>query len=316
MLRAGGVVGFGALLAACSSGRAGGVERRRLGSQFVVTSSSAAISGSGSATRSGSPRPVVLDDATTQTLDALFDKTFAATGLAGMAAGSVDRIGRLDAIGGLRRPGRVRHPSGRPITSGSPASPSPTRPRRCLRLVDQQRLALTDTLESFVPGVANGQQITIKNLLGMTSGIYDFTSDDAFLAAFDADPTMAWSDADTLAVIARHDPLFAPGAEVSYCDSNYALLGMVIAKVTGKPAGEFITTEVIDKLSLPNTSYPTDTDDSRPASDRVCPAGHRSECAIRQRRLSAQDCHRAESRRSIHGRRDDLHSRGSAHLGR
>jgi len=128
-----------------------------------------------------------------------------------------------------------------------------------LRLVDQGTLALTDTLESFVPGVASGAQITLKDLLGMTSGIYDFTSDEAFLSAFDADPTMAWSDAQTLEIIARHDPLFAPGAELSYCDSNYALIGMIIEKVTGKPAGEVITSEVIDKLPLPGTSYPTVT---------------------------------------------------------
>ena len=70
---------------------------------------------------------------------------------------------------------------------------------------------------------------------------------------------MAWSDAQTLEVIARHDPLFAPGAELSYCDSNYALIGMIIEKVTGKPAGEVITSEVIGKLALPGTSYPTTT---------------------------------------------------------
>jgi D-alanyl-D-alanine carboxypeptidase len=126
-----------------------------------------------------------------------------------------------------------------------------------LQLVDQGKLALTDTLESFVPGVTNGAEISVRNLLGMTSGIFDFTSDEAFLAAFDADPTMPWSEAQTLEIIARHDPLFAPGAMVSYCDSNYVLLGMILAKVTGTPAGDVITSQVINKLALPNTSYPT-----------------------------------------------------------
>jgi D-alanyl-D-alanine carboxypeptidase len=37
------------------------------------------------------------------------------------------------------------------------------------------------------------------------------------------------------------------------------LLGMVVEKVTGKPAGEIITSAVIDKLALPQTSYPTTT---------------------------------------------------------
>ncbi len=118
-------------------------------------------------------------------------------------------------------------------------------------------MSLADPLEEFVTGVANGSTVTIKDLLAMTSGIYDFTSDEKFLAAFDADPTMPWSDAQTLEVVARHQPLFAPGTEVSYCDSNYALLGMVLQELTGKPAGEVITADVIEKLPLPQTSYPT-----------------------------------------------------------
>jgi CubicO group peptidase (beta-lactamase class C family) len=48
--------------------------------------------------------------------------------------------------------------------------------------------------------------------------------------------------------------LSAPWAKVSYCDSNYGLLGMILQKATGRPAGEVITSEVIGKLALPNTS--------------------------------------------------------------
>jgi len=201
---------------------------------------------------------VVLDDSTDQVLNTLFDKLFASTGVAGMAAGvwiGADSWLRSAGYADLATKAPFRpsdHVRIASITKSYTAA-------AVLQLVDQGAIALADTLESFVPGVANGGQITVQNLLGMTSGIYDFTSDDAFLAAFAADPTMPWSDAKTLEIIARHDPLFAPGAELSYCDSNYVLLGMVVEKVTGKPAGEIITSAVIDKLALPQTSYPTTT---------------------------------------------------------
>jgi len=201
---------------------------------------------------------VRLDETTTATLTSLFDKVFASTGVAGMAAGvwiGQDSWSRSAGYADLASQAAFRpadHVRIASITKSYAATAA-------LRLVDQGALAITDTLESFVPGVANGAQITLKDLLSMTSGIYDFTSDAAFLSAFDADPTMAWSDAQTLEIIARHDPLFAPGAELSYCDSNYALIGMIIEKVTGKPAGEVITSEVIDKLPLSGTSYPTAT---------------------------------------------------------
>nr|WP_275889476.1 serine hydrolase domain-containing protein [Nakamurella flavida] len=128
-----------------------------------------------------------------------------------------------------------------------------------LILVDRGELALDDVLESYVPGIANGDRITVEDMLGMRSGVFDYTSDPGFLARFDADPTASWSDEQTVAVIRANPPAFAPGEQVVYADSNYALLGMVIEAVTAVPAGEFITSEVIERLDLPDTSYPTTT---------------------------------------------------------
>ena len=82
-----------------------------------------------------------------------------------------------------------------------------------LQLVDAGALKLDDVLEKFVPGIANGPTITMRNLLGMTSGIYDFTSNAAFNIKFDANPDMPWTFADTLAIIKANAPLFAPGTE-------------------------------------------------------------------------------------------------------
>lgn len=255
-LRAVGVVGFSSIAAACSadSGRAGS------DSTTSPVSSSSGTEVSSPAGTSGASTPaeaVTLDDATTATLDRLFDSAFLATGVAGLAAAvwiGEDTWRRTTGYANLadRTPfdptDHVRIAS---ITKSFTAT-------AVLQLVDQGKIALADTLETYVPGVANGAEVTVQDLLGMTSGIFDFTSDDAFLAAFTADPTLPWSSAQTLEVIARHEPLFAPGSEVAYCDSNYVLLGMILHKVTGAAAGDVITTNVIDRLPLPATTYPTE----------------------------------------------------------
>ena len=49
-----------------------------------------------------------------------------------------------------------------------------------LRLVDRGRLGLGDRLNRFVKGIPNGREITVRQILGMTSGVYDFTSDKRF----------------------------------------------------------------------------------------------------------------------------------------
>ena len=129
-----------------------------------------------------------------------------------------------------------------------------------LRLIDKKKLRLTDKLNKYVKGVPNGDQINIRKLLGMTGGIYDFTRDDQFNTAFSANPLLpGWQPGDVLEILDVHPPDFAPGEMVSYSDSNYILLGMIIEKVTGKPVGK-----VIDRLArdagLDRTEFPLDAD--------------------------------------------------------
>lgn len=126
-----------------------------------------------------------------------------------------------------------------------------------LQQVRAGRLKLSDRLARYVEGVPNGRRITIRQVLAMRAGIYSFTDDQAFLDAFEADPTMAFSPRDVLAIIRRHKPNFAPGARTLYSDSNYILLGLVLEKVTGRSVESVITDGIIRPLGLTQTSFPT-----------------------------------------------------------
>jgi D-alanyl-D-alanine carboxypeptidase len=122
--------------------------------------------------------------------------------------------------------------------------------------VRRGRLSLDDRLSEFVEGVPNGRRITVRQLLAMQAGVYDFTADPAFARRFAADPLMAFRPADILPIIRRHKPEFAPGAQTEYSDSNYVLLGMILAEVTGRSPRRVITDEIIEPLGLRETSYP------------------------------------------------------------
>jgi D-alanyl-D-alanine carboxypeptidase len=126
-----------------------------------------------------------------------------------------------------------------------------------LRLVDRGKLSLDDHLSEYVPGVANGDSITIRQLLNMTAGVYDYTADDAFGEAFYANPTMPFTEDDFFAILGRHAPSFPPGTAAEYSDSNYYLLGLILEKVTAKPAGTVIRNQILRPLDLDDTSYPT-----------------------------------------------------------
>jgi D-alanyl-D-alanine carboxypeptidase len=137
-----------------------------------------------------------------------------------------------------------------------------------LILVDQGRLALDDRLQSFVPGIPNGRDITVRQLLNMTAGVYDFTQDPEFAAAFDADPLAPFPVDRVLAILRRNPAAFPPGQLGSwqYSDSTYILLGQIIEDAAGEPAGTFIEREIVHALSLPGTSYPTSPEIPPPAS--------------------------------------------------
>jgi D-alanyl-D-alanine carboxypeptidase len=133
-----------------------------------------------------------------------------------------------------------------------------------LQLVDEGKLSLDDTLEPFVPGIANGGQITIRQLLGMTAGIFNFIIDPAFEKAYTGDPLADFTSAQEIDIMRQHPADFPPGEKVHYSDSNYVLLGEIIEQVTGKPAGEVVTSQVLAPLGLTNTSFPDTPEMSTP----------------------------------------------------
>jgi D-alanyl-D-alanine carboxypeptidase len=128
-----------------------------------------------------------------------------------------------------------------------------------LQLVDGGQLSLEDTLEKYVHGVPNGGLITIRELLAMRAGIYDYINDQQLQDASNANPLLpGWKPTDILAVLQRHAAEFTPPDQQSvYSNSNYILLGLVLEAVTSQPADRWITDHVIQPLGLPATSFPT-----------------------------------------------------------
>jgi D-alanyl-D-alanine carboxypeptidase len=126
-----------------------------------------------------------------------------------------------------------------------------------LNLVDEGKVALTDPISRYVADVPNGDAITVRDLLAMRSGLYDFTNDQDFLARYTAEPTMAWTDDDTLAIVRAHAAESTPpNQKTIYNNSDYTLLAYVVAQGSGQSAPEYIT-GLVRELGLTNTSYPT-----------------------------------------------------------
>ncbi|MGV9333902.1 serine hydrolase domain-containing protein [Nocardia sp. NPDC003726] len=128
-----------------------------------------------------------------------------------------------------------------------------------LRAADEGKLSVDDVLERYVPGVPNGDTITLRDLLGMRGGVWDLHRERAFADQIVAKtPASEWHEGDRLrAIIAHPEKAMPPRGRVEYSNSEYYLLGLVLEKVFGKPVHQVIG-EVVAAHGLRATTYPTD----------------------------------------------------------
>lgn len=125
-----------------------------------------------------------------------------------------------------------------------------------LELVDEGKVGLDDTVEAFFPALPLADQITVRMLGKMASGIASYTLSDQFTERYFKNPTESWTT-DQLLAMAFHLPReFAPGQGFQYCNTNFVMLGVMIEKLRGRPLGEVLRERLFDPLDMPQSSYP------------------------------------------------------------
>lgn len=121
-----------------------------------------------------------------------------------------------------------------------------------LALAEAGRLSLDDPISTFVAGVPNGSQITVRQLLNHTSGLPNYTENLTFQVQTVV-LRKQWSLDEILSIIAAQAPIAAPGSAHYYSNSNYVLLGR-IAEVAGEDSfAALLETTILAPLGLRNT---------------------------------------------------------------
>ena len=128
-----------------------------------------------------------------------------------------------------------------------------------LQLAAEGRLRLDDKVAKYVAGVPNGHRITLRQLANMTSGLVDYSKTRGFLDKFTANFARRWTDEELLRFAFREKPAFDPGTRYDYSNTNTVLLGVVVAKVTGRPFAKVLQRRILDRLRLTDTQYLSDS---------------------------------------------------------
>jgi D-alanyl-D-alanine carboxypeptidase len=129
-----------------------------------------------------------------------------------------------------------------------------------LQLQERGKLNLDDAIKNYLDKdiydkVANGTTITIRQLLNHTSGILDYIEHPDFAEDVFSGNVFPYDYKKSLSYVYNQPPLFSPGTDWSYSNTNYLLLALIIDKAAGTSNGRFIKENILDKLKLKSTFY-------------------------------------------------------------
>ncbi|GAA0246670.1 serine hydrolase domain-containing protein [Cryptosporangium japonicum] len=131
-----------------------------------------------------------------------------------------------------------------------------------LQLVGEGKVKLDAPIEKYLPGtVPNGKNITVRQLLQHTSGLADYLAapEFAFLAdreAFEKGRVRDFTAEQLVALGTKQKPLFAPGTNWQYSNTNFVLAGLLIKKVTGDDWRVQVNERIVRPLGLKDTTSP------------------------------------------------------------
>ena len=122
-----------------------------------------------------------------------------------------------------------------------------------LKLMEQGQLDLEAPVSEYLPEFSDlnpNNPVTIHDLLYHTSGLSDYTSEawdgsNAEFANLDLEAHLTWLN--------DQGALDEPGIAYEYNNSGYALLALIVQRVSGQPFTAFMATEIFQPLGMAST---------------------------------------------------------------
>jgi CubicO group peptidase (beta-lactamase class C family) len=116
-----------------------------------------------------------------------------------------------------------------------------------MQLRDAGKLDLEDTLDRHVEGAAH--RPPIRRLLSHASGLQRETQDDSWLTLRFAPPD------ELLETLERAELVLPSGARFHYSNLAYALLGIVVERVSGMPYQDYVRELLLEPVGLTRVSF-------------------------------------------------------------
>jgi CubicO group peptidase (beta-lactamase class C family) len=121
-------------------------------------------------------------------------------------------------------------------------------------LADRGELSLDDEVRTHIPELPDlGKPVTLRHLISHTSGYREFLNALA-IGGWRLEEADHIDREEILAVVQRQPALQnSPGAEYNYNNTGYALLAMVVERVSGEPFPEWMRDNLFEPLGMTST---------------------------------------------------------------
>jgi CubicO group peptidase (beta-lactamase class C family) len=123
-----------------------------------------------------------------------------------------------------------------------------------LQFVDRKLVSLDDLLAKWEPKLPAADRITLRMLVTMTSGYFDYVQNQDLISQLYVDPFRQWTPEELIGFGVGKPLMFAPGTNWGYSHTNFVILGLILEKVGGKPLAELMQTNIFDPLGLTGTA--------------------------------------------------------------
>ncbi len=124
-----------------------------------------------------------------------------------------------------------------------------------LQMVGEGRLNLDELVAQRLPGLlANGDRITVRQLLNHTSGLPDYTQDPDLFTGIAQN--RVWEPRELVALAQKYPQERAPGSAWKYSNTNYIVAGLLVEAVAGHPLARELDRRIFTPLRLDHTSFP------------------------------------------------------------
>lgn len=126
-----------------------------------------------------------------------------------------------------------------------------------LQLVDEGRLDLDTSVNTYLPGLLPDDRITVRHLMSHRSGLYDYTNDmfEKTVPGFETVRNKVFTYQELVNLSLAKPLTGQPGAAYQYSNTNFVVVGMLIEKLTGRPVHTEYRKRIFEPLKLRDTFY-------------------------------------------------------------